>query len=57
MSLLNRILRDEAGATSLEYALICCLLGIGLMTALQGLGGSIASTMYKSSQGLASSAS
>jgi pilus assembly protein Flp/PilA len=34
MTLFNRFLKDESGATAIEYALIAAIIGIGLITAL-----------------------
>lgn len=34
MSLFTRFLKDESGATAIEYALIAALVGLGLITAL-----------------------
>jgi pilus assembly protein Flp/PilA len=35
---IGRFLRDESGATAIEYALIVALIGTGLIVALQSLG-------------------
>ena len=35
-------LRDESGATAIEYALIAALIGTGLIIVLQSLGQSVA---------------
>lgn len=35
-------LRDESGATAIEYALIVALVGTGLIVVLQGLGQTLA---------------
>jgi len=40
--LLTGYLRDESGATAIEYALIVALIGAGLVIGLQDLGNSVA---------------
>ena len=44
MRLFKNLLRDEAGATAIEYGLIAALLGVALVTAMQGLGNSLSNT-------------
>lgn len=34
MTLFNRFLKNESGATAIEYALIAAIIGIGLIVAL-----------------------
>jgi pilus assembly protein Flp/PilA len=34
----RRFLRDESGATAIEYGLICAALAVAILTALQALG-------------------
>lgn len=41
MKLFARFLKDESGATAIEYALLAGLIGVGIVTAAQTLGGSI----------------
>ena len=36
-TLVSHFIRDETGATAIEYALIASIIGIGLITALQSL--------------------
>lgn len=38
---MNKLRRDEDGATAIEYGLIAALVAIGLITALGELGGSL----------------
>ena len=40
----GRFVHDETGATAIEYGLIAALLGIGIITAAQALGGQISAT-------------
>jgi pilus assembly protein Flp/PilA len=37
MTKFSRFLKDESGATAIEYGLIAALVGVGLITALTGL--------------------
>jgi pilus assembly protein Flp/PilA len=41
MTLFSRFLKNESGATAIEYALIAALVGIGMITGLQLLGPAI----------------
>jgi len=41
-NLLGKFLRDEGGAAAIEYALIVSLIGVGVITALQDLGQTLA---------------
>jgi len=44
MSLFSRFLRDEAGATAIEYGLIAALIAVGIIAAARGLGSQIGTT-------------
>lgn len=44
MKLFNKILRDEAGATAIEYGLIAALIAVAAITAMNSLGTSLSST-------------
>ncbi len=44
MILFNRILKDEAGATAIEYGLIAALVSIAAITAMGSLGNSLSNT-------------
>lgn len=44
MRLLQKLLGDQAGATAIEYGLIAAFLGVAVITAMQGLGNSLANT-------------
>lgn len=37
MIIIRRFLKDESGATAIEYALIASLIGLGIITAATGL--------------------
>jgi len=40
----SRFVKDESGATAIEYGLIAALIAVALVVALQGLKNSIANT-------------
>jgi pilus assembly protein Flp/PilA len=44
MKLFNKILRDEAGATAIEYGLIAALIAVAAITAMNSLGDNLSST-------------
>ena len=44
MRLFRNLLGDEIGATAIEYGLIAALLGVAVVTAMQGLGNSLTNT-------------
>ncbi len=44
MKFINKLLRDEAGATAIEYGLIAALIAVALITALGTLGNNLAGT-------------
>lgn len=51
MKLINRILKDEAGATAIEYGLIAALIAVAAITAMGSLGNSLSNTFkYVSNQ-------
>lgn len=41
MTFINKLIRDEDGATAIEYGLIAALIAVGLIAALSGLGGEL----------------
>ena len=43
-SLLSRFVRDEAGATAIEYGLIAALIAVVIITALQTVGTNLTAT-------------
>jgi pilus assembly protein Flp/PilA len=45
MNIFNKLLRDEAGASAAEYALILAIVGTGIALASIALGGSISTAM------------
>ncbi|MEY4671382.1 MAG: hypothetical protein RLZZ415_1261 [Pseudomonadota bacterium] len=44
MKFINKLFRDEAGATAIEYGLIAALIAVAAITAMQGLGNELKST-------------
>ncbi len=43
-SIINRFVKDESGATAIEYGLIAALIAVGIITAAKGLGSQVSST-------------
>lgn len=48
------LLRDEAGATAIEYGLIAALIAVAVMTTVSGLGKQLNTTFSKTSSQLSS---
>ena len=44
MKFINKLLRDEQGATAIEYGLIAALIAVAAITAMQGLGDELSRT-------------
>ena len=42
--LFSRFLKDESGATAIEYGLIAALISVAIITAATSLGGSLSTT-------------
>ncbi len=49
MKFINKLFRDEAGATAIEYGLIAALIAVAAISAMQGLGTSLSGTFYNTS--------
>ncbi|MCJ2183048.1 Flp family type IVb pilin [Novosphingobium sp. 1949] len=49
MKFLNKLRRNEAGATAIEYGLIAALIAVAAIAAMQGLGTQLTSTFEKTS--------
>ena len=47
MKFFKNLLRDEAGATAIEYGLIAALIAVAAITAMSGLGKQLSSTFVK----------
>jgi pilus assembly protein Flp/PilA len=56
MKFFNKLLRNEAGATAIEYGLIAALIAVAAIAAMQGLGGALSTTFNNSSSSLTSAA-
>jgi pilus assembly protein Flp/PilA len=44
MKFFNKLLRDEQGATAIEYGLIAALIAVAAITAMQSLGNELQTT-------------
>ena len=53
MKFINKLFRDEAGATAIEYGLIAALIAVAIMTTVGGLGSELNSTFSKTSSQMA----
>jgi len=49
MKFLNKLIRDESGATAIEYGLIAALIAVAAIAAMQGLGTELQSTFNTTS--------
>ena len=47
MTIFKKFLKDERGATAIEYGLIAALIAVAAITALQSLGGELSTTFNK----------
>ena len=47
MTFINKLIRDEDGATAIEYGLIAALIAVAAMTAMGTLGGELTTTFSK----------
>lgn len=45
--MLKRLLKDEKGATAIEYGLIAALIAVAAITAMSSLGGNLSNTFNK----------
>ncbi|PWE18763.1 Flp family type IVb pilin [Marinicauda salina] len=43
-NLVSRFIKDESGATAIEYGLIAALIAVGIIAALTTLGGNLSGT-------------
>ncbi len=44
MKFINKLIRNEEGATAIEYGLIAALIAVAAITAMQGLGDQLSAT-------------
>lgn len=49
MKFINKLFRDEAGATAIEYGLIAALIAVAAIAAMQGLGNELKTTFNTTS--------
>lgn len=52
MKFINKLIRDDAGATAIEYGLIAALIAVAAITAMQGLGSQLQRTFTTTSGAL-----
>ncbi|MCB2075508.1 MAG: Flp family type IVb pilin [Novosphingobium sp.] len=53
MKFINKLLRNEAGATAIEYGLIAALIAVAAISAMQGLGDQLQTTFNTTSSTMA----
>ena len=56
-NIVSRFVKDESGATAIEYGLIAALVGVGIIAALQNLRGELQNTFTTVSTELQSAGS
>ena len=56
MTYFSKLLRDETGATAIEYGLIAALIAVAAIAAMQGLGGALNTTFSNTSSAMTSAA-
>ena len=54
MKFFNKLIRDEAGATAIEYGLIAALIAVAAITAMNGLGSQLKTTFNTTSSAMSS---
>ena len=52
MKFINKLFRDDAGATAIEYGLIAALIAVAAITAMQGLGNQLQTTFNTTSSAM-----
>lgn len=57
MTRLMAFLKDEAGASGAEYALILAVVGVGLVVSAKALGSAVSGSMHKAANCVSNSAS
>ncbi len=55
MKFIKQLLRNEEGATAIEYGLIAALIAVAAISAMQGLGDELKSTFETTSSAMAGS--
>ncbi|WP_206240813.1 Flp family type IVb pilin [Novosphingobium terrae] len=56
MKFINKLLRDEAGATAIEYGLIAALIAVAAITAMGSLGNQLKATFNTTSSAMTAAA-
>ena len=56
MKFIKKLVRNEEGATAIEYGLIAALIAVAAISAMQGLGEQLSSTFNVTSSTMASTA-
>ncbi|MBX9897100.1 MAG: Flp family type IVb pilin [Qipengyuania sp.] len=56
MKFIKKIVRNEKGATAIEYGLIAALIAVAAITAMQSLGNNLSSTFTKVSNNMTATA-
>jgi pilus assembly protein Flp/PilA len=54
MTFFKKLIRDEAGATAIEYGLIAALIAVAAITAMNGLGNQLKTTFNTTSSSMSS---
>lgn len=54
MRMFYKVIRDETGATAIEYGLIAALISVAALTAMQGLGEQLSTTFSQASTSMQS---
>ena len=52
MKFINKLFRDEAGATAIEYGLIAALIAVAAISAMNGLGTQLKATFNATSSAM-----
>ena len=52
MRVISRLMRDDAGATAIEYGLIAALIAVAAITAMQGLSSQLTATFNTASSAM-----
>jgi len=55
MKFINKLFRNEAGATAIEYGLIAALIAVAIMSTVSGMGTSLNNSFSKTSSAMSSS--
>lgn len=53
MKFINKLIRDEAGATAIEYGLIAALIAVAAIVAMQNMGNNLKNTFNTAGSKLA----